>query len=38
LTDAAHPSGIVVRSYVVNDEGSVVKMTIPAGETGAGTY
>lgn len=38
LTDAAHPSGTVIRSYVVNDEGSVVKMTIPAGETGAGTY
>lgn len=38
LTDAAHPAGTVVRSYVVDDTGSVVKMTIPAGETGAGSY
>ena len=38
LTDAAHPSGTVVRSYVVDEAGSVVKMTIPAGETSAGTY
>lgn len=38
LTDAAHPSGAVVRSYVVDDDGSIVKMTIPSGETGAGTY
>ncbi len=37
LTDAAHPVGTVVRSYVVDDTGSVVKMT-PPGETGAGSY
>ncbi len=39
LTDSAHPApGSVVRTYVVDDDGSIVKMTIPAGETGAGTY
>jgi RHS repeat-associated protein len=38
LTDAAHPSGTVVRSYVVDEAGSIVKLTVPAGETGAGTY
>ncbi len=38
LTDSAHPSGTVVRTYVVDEDGSVVKMTIPTGETGAGTY
>jgi len=38
LTDAAHPSGTVVRSYVVDDAGSIVKMIIPAGEPSAGTY
>lgn len=38
LTDPAHSSGAVVRTYVVDPSGSVVKMTIAAGETGAGTY
>ncbi|HEY3545817.1 MAG TPA: hypothetical protein VGK17_06960, partial [Propionicimonas sp.] len=37
LTDATH-AGVVVRSYVVDDSGSVVTMTIPAGEPGEGTY
>lgn len=37
LTDATHTDA-VVRSYVVDDTGSVVRMTIPAGEPGAGTY
>ncbi|MES2209514.1 MAG: RHS repeat-associated core domain-containing protein [Chloroflexota bacterium] len=36
--DAAHPAGAVVRSYVVDDGGSVVKLVIPGGEPGAGTY
>ena len=38
LTDAGHPSGTVVRTYVVDEDGSIVKLTIPAGETDAGTY
>jgi RHS repeat-associated protein len=38
LTDGAHPSGSVVRSYIVDSSGSVMKMAIAAGETGAGTY
>jgi RHS repeat-associated protein len=38
LTDAAHPSGAVVRSYVVDDAGSTVKLVIPAPEPDAGTY
>jgi RHS repeat-associated protein len=38
LTDSAHPAGTVVRTYVVDEDGSVVKMTIPAGESSAGTY
>ena len=38
LTDATHPSGAVVRSYVVDDAGSAVKLSIPAGEPEAGTY
>jgi RHS repeat-associated protein len=39
LTDAAHPApGTVVRSYVVDDAGSIVKMTIPSGEAAGGTY
>ena len=37
LTDATH-AGVVVRSYVVDDADTVVKMTIPAGEPNAGTY
>jgi RHS repeat-associated protein len=37
LTDATH-AGVVVRSYVVDEAGSVVKMTIAAGEPDAGTY
>jgi RHS repeat-associated protein len=37
LTDATH-AGVVVRSYVVDDAGAIVKLVIPAGETGAGTY
>jgi RHS repeat-associated protein len=36
--DAAHQTGAVVRSYVVDDAGSVVKLVIAAGEPGAGTY
>jgi hypothetical protein len=38
LTDAGHPSGTVIRSYVVDDAGSIVKLTVPTGETGAGAY
>jgi RHS repeat-associated protein len=38
LTDALHPSGTVVRTYVTDDAGRVVKLVIPAGEPGAGTY
>ena len=39
LTDAAHPSpGTVIRQYVVDDAGSIVKMAIPAGEPNAGDY
>jgi len=38
LTDAAHPSGAVVRSYIVDSSGAATKMAIAAGETGAGTY
>jgi RHS repeat-associated protein len=38
LTDAAHPSGAVVRTYLTDDTGSIVRMTIPVGETGAGSY
>ena len=37
LTDATHTDA-VVRSYVVDDSGSVVKMVIPPGEADAGTY
>ena len=37
LTDATH-TDTVVRSYVVDDSGSVVKMVIPPGEADAGTY
>jgi RHS repeat-associated protein len=37
LTDGTH-SGVVVRSYVVDESGSVIKMTIPAGEPNPGTY
>ena len=37
LTDATH-AGVVVRSYVVDDAGTVVKLVIPAGEADAGTY
>ena len=35
LTDDAHPSGAIVRTYVVDDTGTVVRMTIAAGEPGA---
>jgi RHS repeat-associated protein len=38
LTDAAHPTGSTVRRYVVDGDGTIVKVIIPAGETGAGTY
>ncbi|MHB8891445.1 MAG: RHS repeat-associated core domain-containing protein, partial [Candidatus Limnocylindrales bacterium] len=38
VTDAAHPSGAVVRTYTVTEAGQVVSMTIPAGEPSAGTY
>ena len=38
VTDAAHPSGAVVRTYTVTESGQVVSMTIPAGEPSAGTY
>jgi RHS repeat-associated protein len=38
LTDAAHPSGSIVRRYAVDEAGSIVKMTIPAGEPNAGDY
>ena len=38
LTDAAHPTGAVVRSYVVDAAGAVVKLVVPAGEPDAGTY
>lgn len=38
LTDSSHPSGAVVRRYVVDDHGRVLKMIIPGGEPGAGTY
>ena len=38
VTDAAHPAGAVVRTYTVTEAGQVVSVTIPAGETGAGTY
>ncbi len=37
LTDATHTAALV-RSYVVDDSGTVVRMTIAAGEPGAGTY
>jgi RHS repeat-associated protein len=37
LTDATH-AGVVVRSYVVDESGSVVKMIIPATEANPGTY
>ena len=37
LTDASH-AGLVVRSYVVDEAGSVVKLIIAAGEPDAGTY
>lgn len=37
LTDDSHV-GTVVRSYVVDDTGSVVKLVIAAGEPDAGTY
>jgi RHS repeat-associated protein len=38
LTDAGHPSGALVRSYTVDDTGTVVKLVIPAPEPDAGTY
>ncbi len=38
VTDAGHPSGTIVRTYTVTDAGQVVSVTIPAGETAAGTY
>ena len=37
LTDATHTDA-VVRSYVVDESGSVVKLIIAAGEPDAGTY
>jgi hypothetical protein len=37
LTDATH-SAALVRSYVVDDTGTVVRLTVAAGEPGAGTY
>jgi RHS repeat-associated protein len=37
LTDGTH-AGVVVRSYVVDESGSAVKLKIAAGETGAGDY
>ena len=37
LTDATHTAA-VVRSYVVDDSGTVIKMTVAAGEPGAGDY
>ena len=37
LTDATHTDALV-RSYVVDDTGTVVRMTIAAGEPDAGTY
>ena len=37
LTDATHTSA-PVRSYVVDESGSVVRMVVAAGEPGAGTY
>ncbi len=37
LTDASH-AGVVVRSYLVDEAGSVVKLVVPAGEPDAGTY
>ena len=37
LTDATH-AGVVVRSYVVDEAGSVVKLVVSAGEPDAGTY
>jgi hypothetical protein len=38
VTDAAHPSGALVRSYVVDESGSMIKVIVPSGEPGAGTY
>jgi RHS repeat-associated protein len=38
VTDAAHPSGAVVRSYTVTEAGQIVSLTIPAGEPGVGAY
>jgi RHS repeat-associated protein len=38
VTDSGHPSGAVVRRYAVDDAGSTVKLTIPAGEPYAGDY
>jgi RHS repeat-associated protein len=38
LTDAGHPTGAVVRTFVVDRSGAIEKMTIAAGEPGAGTY
>jgi RHS repeat-associated protein len=39
LTDASHPTpGTVVRRYVADGDGSIVKVTIPAGESNAGDY
>jgi hypothetical protein len=37
LTDASHTAA-VVRSYVVDESGTVVKLTVAAGEPDAGTY
>ncbi len=38
VTDAAHPSGAIVRTYITDESGRIVKLTVPAGEPGAGTY
>jgi RHS repeat-associated protein len=37
LTDATH-AGVVVRSYVVDESGSAVKLTIPGSESNPGDY
>lgn len=38
LTDAGHPTGTVVRSYITDESGGTVKVIVPAGESDAGTY
>lgn len=38
VTDAAHPSGALVRSYAVDESGTIVKVIVPGGEPAAGTY